>query len=72
MVKQWVILIGLSAGLAMGSSAIAGGDECAAKHTRADKAAPTAEKTAAQSQSAASDESKQAVAANCPGGQCEK
>lgn len=65
MLKQWAILIGLWAGLAAGTSAIAGGDECASKQVRADKAVPSAGQSAAQSQSTASEEkSKQDVAAN--------
>jgi hypothetical protein len=63
MLKQWAILIGLSAGIAVGTSAIAGGDECASKQTRADSAV-SADKSAAQSQSTTTEKSKQDVAAN--------
>jgi len=72
MLKQWAILIGLSVGLAMSASVIAGGEECASKQNRAEIAAPAAEKSAAQSQSATGEKNKQEMAANCPGGQCDK
>jgi hypothetical protein len=72
MLKQWAILIGFSAALATSAAAFAGGDDCAAKQNRAEKAAPAAEKSAAQSQSPAGEKNKQDMAANCPGGQCEK
>ncbi len=58
MLKQWAISIGLAAGLAMSAAAIAGGDDCPGKQTSADKAVPSAEKSAAQSQSAPSDKDK--------------
>jgi hypothetical protein len=63
MLKQWAIVIGLSAGIAVGTSAIAGGDECASKQTRADTTV-SAEKSAAQSQSTTTEKTKQDVAAN--------
>ena len=71
MLKKWSILVGLSAALAMSASAFAGGEECASKQNRVEKAAPATEKTAAQSEGATG-ENKQDVAVNCPGGRCEK
>ena len=71
MLKDWAILIVLSAGVGVSAPAFADGEDCASKQNRAERAAPAAEKSAAQSQSA-SEKSKQEVAANCPGGQCEK
>lgn len=62
MLKQWAISIGFAAGLALGTSAIAAGDECAAKQHSADKAVPAAEKTAAPAASTATEGNKQAVA----------
>ena len=53
MLKQWAIVIGLSTGIAASTSAIAGGDECASKQVRADKAVPSAEQSTAQSQTPA-------------------
>ncbi len=64
MLKQWAIVIGLSAGIAVGTSAMAGGDECASKQTRADNAVSADKSAAAQSQSATTEKSKQEVAAN--------
>ena len=64
MLKQWAVLIGLSAGIAVGGAALAGGDECASKQTRADNAAPSTDKSAAQSQSTTAEKSKQDMATN--------
>jgi hypothetical protein len=62
MLKRWAILVGLTAGLAVGTSAIAGGADCASKQTQA--TVPSAEKSAAQSQSTTTETGKQNSAAN--------
>lgn len=72
MLKQWAILIVLSAGVGVGAPAFADGEDCASKQNRAEKAAPAAERSAAQSRSASGEKNEQEVAANCPGGRCEK
>ena len=62
MLKRWAIWVGLAAGIAVGSSAIAGGADCASKQTQA--AVPSADKSAAQSQSTTTETGKQGTAAN--------
>ena len=62
MLKRWAILVVLSTGIAVGTSAVAGGADCASKQNEA--AAPSAEKSAAQSQTTTTEKGKTDTAAN--------